>query len=141
MSYGYSASTNTFYVMEDKANYEENGNWPEDVKQITDQRWEKYCGQGPEGKMRGADKKGLPSWVDIPPPTREQQINAAERIKSVQLEKASKEIAPLQDAVDLNVATEQEKKKLIEWKYYRVALSRIETKEGANISWPELPEQ
>lgn len=140
MSYGYSAKTNIFYVIEDKKGYEEFGNWPDDVKPISDEIWEKFSVQGPSGKMRGANKNGMPCWVDIPPPTREQQRDAAERKKAIQLEKASKEIAPLQDAVDLHIATEQEKKKLMEWKHYRVALSRIETKEGADISWPELPE-
>ncbi|RDL25966.1 tail fiber assembly protein [Serratia fonticola] len=141
MSYGYSAKTNIFYVIEDKKGYEEFGNWPDDVKPISDELWKKFSVQGPPGKMRGANKNGMPCWVDIPPPTREQQIDAAERKKALQLEKASKEIAPLQDAVDLNVATEQEQKKLIEWKHYRVALSRIDTSEDADIVWPELPEQ
>ncbi|HGE8281708.1 TPA: tail fiber assembly protein [Serratia marcescens] len=141
MSYGYSAKTNIFYVIEDKKGYEEFGNWPDDVQPISDEIWEKFSVQGPSGKMRGANKNGMPCWVDIPPPTREQQIDAAERKKALQLEKASKEIAPLQDAVDLNVATEQEQKKLIEWKHYRVALSRIDTSERADIVWPELPEQ
>ncbi len=141
MSYGYSATTNTFYVFEDKAAFEEYGNWPEDVKPITDDVWEKYCTQGPEGKMRGADKDGLPCWVKIPAPTNAQQIQAAERQKSLLLEKASKEIAPLQDAGDLDIATDEEKKKLIEWKHYRVALSRIDTTKGADIVWPEQPEQ
>lgn len=110
MSYGYSAKTNIFYVIEDKKGYEEFGNWPDDVQPISDEIWEKFSVQGPSGKMRGANKNGMPCWVDIPPPTREQQIDAAERKKALQLEKASKEIAPLQDAVDLNVATEQEQK-------------------------------
>ncbi|MEX5714099.1 tail fiber assembly protein [Serratia ureilytica] len=77
MSYGFSATTKAFYVYEDKESYEANGNWPEDVKPVSDQVWEKYCMQGPEGKERGANKRGLPCWVDIPAPAKETQTAAA----------------------------------------------------------------
>nr|MBJ7892359.1 tail fiber assembly protein [Serratia sp. PAMC26656] len=68
------------------------------------------------------------------------ETKSAGQISQVFVSNIARRISPLQDAVDLNVATEQEKKKLIEWKHYRVALSRIETKEGADINWPKLPE-
>ncbi|MHB2063479.1 tail fiber assembly protein [Serratia marcescens] len=139
MSYGYSATTNTFYVMEDKSSYEENGNWPEDVKPITDEQWEKYCVQGPEGKMRGADKSGLPCWIDIPPPTHEQQIESAQRKLVSLMAEATKTIAPLQDALDLGIATDEEKALLLAWKEYRVKLNRIDTSAAPDIDWPEVP--
>lgn len=46
-------------------------------------------------------------------------------------------IAPLQDAVDLDDATDEEIALLKKWKQYRVALNRIDT---ANPTWPEQPE-
>jgi hypothetical protein len=50
-------------------------------------------------------------------------------------------IAPLQDAVDLEVATETEAALLKEWKRYRVALSRLPEQEGypTTINWPTPP--
>lgn len=81
MSYGFSASTGAFYVYEDRASYEENGNWPADVKPVSEEVWQAYCGQGPAGKVRGADRKGLPCWVDAPPPTKSTLVAAAERKK------------------------------------------------------------
>jgi len=140
MSYGYSAKTNIFYVIEDKERYEEFGNWPDDVKPISDDIWQKFSVQGPQGKMRGADKNGLPCWVDIPPPTRKEQVETAERKKALLMANATKAIAPLQDAEDLGMATKEETAALLAWKRYRVLLSRIETKEGTDISWPEPPQ-
>ncbi|MFG0272094.1 tail fiber assembly protein [Pseudomonas sp. zjy_14] len=50
-------------------------------------------------------------------------------------------IAPLQDAVELEEATEAEATLLIKWKRYRVALSRLPEQEGYpnEIDWPAPP--
>lgn len=50
-------------------------------------------------------------------------------------------IAPLQDAVDLEEATEAEVALLKEWKRFRVALNRLPEQEGypTTIDWPALP--
>ncbi|MEL4016553.1 tail fiber assembly protein [Dryocola clanedunensis] len=55
------------------------------------------------------------------------------------LSEASIILAPLQDAVDLNIATEEEIARLNAWKKYRVLLNRIDTSTAPNISWPEKP--
>lgn len=50
-------------------------------------------------------------------------------------------IAPLQDAVELEEATDTETALLKEWKRYRVALSRLPEQEGypSGIDWPTQP--
>ncbi|MFG0541711.1 tail fiber assembly protein [Pseudomonas sp. YQ_5] len=50
-------------------------------------------------------------------------------------------IAPLQDAVELEEATEAEATLLIKWKRYRVALSRLSEQEGypSEVDWPAPP--
>ncbi|MDZ3990388.1 tail fiber assembly protein [Pseudomonas sp. Teo4] len=50
-------------------------------------------------------------------------------------------IAPLQDAVELEEATEAEAALLKEWKRYRLALIRLPEQEGYpnSIDWPALP--
>ncbi|MDI0552840.1 tail fiber assembly protein, partial [Escherichia coli] len=48
-------------------------------------------------------------------------------------------IAPLQDAVDLEIATEEETSLLEAWKKYRVLLNRIDTSTAPDIEWPEIP--
>lgn len=54
---------------------------------------------------------------------------------------ASEKIAPLQDAVDLNMATDEEEQQLKAWKKYRVLLSRIENLGTLSdaIEWPKQP--
>jgi hypothetical protein len=139
MSYGFSASTGAFYVYEDRASYEENGNWPADVRPVSDEVWQAYCGQGPAGKVRGADRKGLPCWVDAPPPTKSTLVAAAERKKAELLDVAGKAIAPLQDADDLAIATEEEAAQLRLWKTYRVQLNRINPQDAPETDWPLPP--
>ena len=52
---------------------------------------------------------------------------------------ATSAIAPLQDAVDLDMATEDEAAALNEWKKYRVMLNRVKPEDAPDITWPELP--
>lgn len=54
-------------------------------------------------------------------------------------DEATRVIAPLQDAVDISIATDEEITRLAEWKRYRVALSRIDTSEAPDIEWPARP--
>ncbi|CBJ82303.1 conserved hypothetical protein [Xenorhabdus bovienii str. Jollieti] len=57
-------------------------------------------------------ENGLPAWGDIP---------------------------PLQDAVDLDMATDSEKSALTEWRKYRVLLNRVDCTTAPDIQWPEQP--
>ncbi|BDH44901.1 tail fiber assembly protein [Salmonella enterica subsp. enterica serovar Choleraesuis] len=59
--------------------------------------------------------------------------------KELRLSDATSTISPLQDAVDLDIATDEEKVKLDEWKKYRVLLNRIDTSLAPNITWPSKP--
>ncbi|MGJ3447207.1 tail fiber assembly protein [Enterobacter sp. PTB] len=56
------------------------------------------------------------------------------------LAEVREKIAILQDAVDLGMATEDEKFQLIEWKKYRVLLTRIKPEDAPEIEWPDKPE-
>ncbi|WP_433766626.1 tail fiber assembly protein [Pseudomonas putida] len=54
---------------------------------------------------------------------------------------ADKAIAPLQDAVDIDEATDAELLLLKAWKKYRVALNRVPEQSGypGTIDWPVVP--
>ncbi|EOE0160093.1 tail fiber assembly protein [Klebsiella pneumoniae] len=67
-------------------------------------------------------------------------INERFQIKQYLMEKASNKVTPLQDAVDLGIATEQEKETLNKWKSYRVALNRLPVNASDIIEWPQPPE-
>lgn len=56
--------------------------------------------------------------------------------KTEKLKEAADMIAPLQDAVDLGVATDDESQKLYEWKTYRIGLNRFEFGD----EWPIKPD-
>ena len=55
---------------------------------------------------------------------------------------AALRIAPLQDAIDLGVATEQQRERLNAWKRFRIALSELEQDAGwpRVLAWPAPPE-
>lgn len=64
----------------------------------------------------------------------------AEIQKQALMAEASAEIAPLQYAVDLGMATPEEKLSLNEWKKYMVMLNRVDTSTGPDIDWPQKPQ-
>ena len=74
-----------------------------------------------------------------PPISKEQHIAEAEAKKQSLLVEAAKGIAPLQDAVDLDMATSEESALLKEWKKYRVLLNRVDTSTAPDIEFPEKP--
>ena len=52
------------------------------------------------------------------------------------MQTANMAIAPLQDAVDMDMATDDETVRLQEWKKYRVLLSRVDS---SAPDWPLSP--
>jgi len=131
----YAASTNGFYSKE------MNGDGiPEDAVEITDEEWIALLDGQAAGKMIASDKKGSPVLRDYPAPTAEQlsDMAAAERTRLIAL--ATVAIGPLQDAVDLEIATNEETESLKAWKTYRVMLNRVDTSKGSAIIWPKSPQ-
>ncbi|OAT18855.1 tail fiber assembly protein [Buttiauxella noackiae ATCC 51607] len=59
--------------------------------------------------------------------------------KQMLMNEANTAIAVLQDAVELNIATESEAALLRVWKNYRVLLSRIDVTQTDGIEWPQPP--
>ncbi|EGT5209035.1 tail fiber assembly protein [Cronobacter turicensis] len=72
--------------------------------------------------------------------TAQEVIAQAESKRSELLAMAAGKIAPLQDADDLGVATDEEKAQLLAWKTYRVRLNRLVFSGVEDIAWPEVPE-
>lgn len=58
---------------------------------------------------------------------------------AAEMDDANRTIAPLQDAVDISMATDEETARLAEWKKYRVMLSRIDVSAAPDIDRPEKP--
>lgn len=134
----FSPSRIGFYPESQKDLYDAADSWPDDAVLVSQEQWIEFTGSPPEGKVIGVTKQGIPKWVDAPKPSPEQLIEMAESKKSALLIKVSGEIAPLQDAVDLDMATNEEVSKLAGLKKYRVLLSRVDASKAPNIEWPEI---
>lgn len=68
-----------------------------------------------------------------------EQVDKAGGEKLARLAYVANVIAPLQDAVDLGMATDEELAQLKAWKTYRVLLSRVDISSAPDIDWPPLP--
>ncbi len=80
------------------------------------------------------------AWVKDAEAEKLFRIREAEETKNSLMQVASEHIAPLQDAVDLEIATEEETLLLEAWKKYRVLLNRVDTSTAPDIEWPEEPD-
>jgi len=131
----YSPSTNGFYPEE--INYGDN--LPKDLIVISDELYQNLLTGQSEGKVITANGKKLPYLSDMPPPTKEEAIALAIGTKASLLSEATVAISPLQDSIDLDMATVEEEKKLAAWKKYRVLVNRVDTSLAPDIEWPEKP--
>lgn len=136
--YYFSAKTNSFYLLSLKVSYEESGTWPEDGIAVSNDVFAEFTANPPEGKVRG-QKKGMPAWVAAPDKTKEQYVAEATQMKTSLAQLAANKKSPLQDAVDLDMATEQEKALLVAWKTYSVLINRVDVSTAPDITWPEEP--
>ncbi len=90
----------------------------------------------PEGEFQ---KWNGTAWVKDAEAEKLFRIREAEETKNSLMQVASEHIAPLQDAVDLEIATEEETSLLEAWKKYRVLLNRVNTTTAPDIEWPTVP--
>ena len=74
-----------------------------------------------------------------PEVSKEESVSQAEQQKASLLSDASQKISILQDAVDLEMATDDETAQLTAWKKYRVLLNRVDTSTAPDVSWPTQP--
>ncbi|MEZ2894656.1 tail fiber assembly protein [Providencia rettgeri] len=136
--YYYSAAANAFYPASMKQEYIDAGTFPSDAKLVENAVFDEFS-QNKEGKYRTANRKGEPVWKSIPPKSKDEFIAEAEQIKRTLIAESSAEIAPLQYAVDLNIATTEEVSRLTKWKEYSVLLSRADTLAAPDVEWPIKP--
>ena len=90
----------------------------------------------PEGEYQ---KWNGTAWVKDTEAEKLFRIREAEETKNSLMQAANEHIAPLQDAVDLEIATEEENSLLEAWKKYRVLLNRVNTTTAPDIEWPVAP--
>lgn len=137
----FSSMTCSFYPSDLLDDYDLAGTAPSDLVKLNDAEISMYfCKSAPAGKMIGC-VNGRPEWVDLPAKTQDELVADVQAKISTMLASATDKIAPLQDAVDLGMATEAETASLTAWKTYRVAVNRVPTQSGypTTIDWPTMP--
>jgi len=78
-------------------------------------------------------------WVPDPDAVKADAVRVATEQKNEQIREATLRINTLNDAVELGISTEEEATKLLEWKKYRVLLTRIDPAKAPDIVWPPVP--
>ena len=102
---------------------------------------------GTTAQVYASSVPGVIDWSRMITAEMKAEADAARHLAAVVADTAQRRvaadsaIAPLQDAVDLDEATEPEAALLKEWKRYRVALNRLPEQPGypTEIDWPAPP--
>lgn len=138
----YSAKNNAFYLLAMKSQYESAGAWPTDGVSVADAVFNEFAAPAPVGKIRAAGRDGLPVWVDIPHPPREQLIVAAERNRQELLSYADRVIADWRTELALDEISDGDKVKLSAWMAYKRAVKAVSAEDAVapDFAWPVQPE-
>lgn len=138
-NYFYSSKTNAFYPLILKEEYESANSWPADAVAVSDEVYMNYSANPPAGKVRAGDNNGYPDWIDIPPPSHDQQIMQAEAQRQSLVTHANAVTADWRTELSLGIIDDMDKEKLTAWMMYIKAVKAIETSTAPDISWPEQP--
>lgn len=139
--FGYSKTSNAFYLMGSKENYINAGTWHNDITEVDDEIAAEFMQSPPTGKVRIAGDDGIPAWVDIPPPTHDELIAQANVQKASLINAANAFINskqwPGKAAIGRLKADELAQYNL--WLDYLDALEAVDTSTAPDIDWPEMP--
>ena len=101
-------------------------------------------GEIPEGYTTSKPTSEFDSWdgkkwqLDVSK-QHQYEVNQASAKKNQFIADATAQISYLQDAVESEIASEQETQLLAKWKKYRILLNRIDIEQAPNIDWPSQP--
>lgn len=79
-------------------------------------------------------------WVLDKEKQHQYDVTTAQSQQSQLLNDANSAISNLQDAVDAEIATEQQTEMLKKWKKYRFELNQLDVNTAPNIQWPANPQ-
>lgn len=139
MNYLYSPKTNSFYATSLSDEYDNAGTLPDDAFTVDDSIYIEYSRKSPAGKVRVADKNGLPVWGDIPPLTDEELITVAEAEKQMLIIEVNTETEMLRAKLALGRIKDDEKALLNAWLDYLDDLEAVDVSTAPDIIWPVKP--
>ncbi|MGJ5719650.1 tail fiber assembly protein [Morganella sp. B601] len=137
--FGFSAEKLQFFILKKQDGYEASGIWPDDIKQVSDDVMETFSGTPPSGMRLGADKKGNPAWVDIPPLSYAELVEQAETKKRYLISEVESETAMLRTKHALGRIKPDEKALLNAWLDYLDELEAVDVSTAPDITWPVKP--
>ena len=139
--YLYSASNDNFYISTEKARYIANNAWPVDGVEVSMVAFTEFTQNAPDGKKRGADTKGHPTWADIPSLTHDEIVTLQELKKERLKNYANTYINEQHWSSKLMLGRLPDDEKLLfnKWLDYLDALKEINVSDAPNISWPIRP--
>ncbi len=136
---GFSAKSLQFFMIDKKEDYESAGIWPDDITEVSGDTMQTYTAMPPEGKMLGADKKGKPVWIDIPPLTYAELVDQSESQKRYLIAEVQTETQMLQTKLALGRIKDDEKALLNAWLDYLDELEAMDVSSALEIIWPVKP--
>lgn len=139
--YSYSASQNVFLMNEWSESYIAADSWPADAIEVSEEVFNEFS-VPEEGKIRVAGKDGLPAWADIPPPTHDELVAAAEAEKQQRIDQANDYMNSKQwpGKAAMGRLKDAEKVKYNAWLDYLDELEEVDTTAAPDITWPVPPE-
>lgn len=139
MNFGFSAREKRFFIMDLKSSYEKSENWPLDIIRVSYQVWQEYSIQPLPGKELGANSRGQPCWIDLPPLSEAECLENRMLLKKGMLHEALEELHKLEVIAGITQLSSSDNDKLHSWKSYVKQL--YETKiDDSNVAWPDRPE-
>ncbi|MDM2775000.1 tail fiber assembly protein [Citrobacter sp. Cpo126] len=142
-NYVFSPTSNLFYPVALRADYEKASSWPADPVGVSDVIYFEYSGIPPEGKIRRSDANGMPCWIDAPLKSTEELIAEAEKVRQVLIAQANDYINskqwPGKAAIGRLKGDELTQYNLM--LDYLDVLDAIDTSSAPDINWPVPPER
>ena len=138
--YFYDVATNAFYPIAMKEIYESNVNF-DNAKEVDEELFIEYSGEPPKGKIRIAGEDGFPAWGDIPPPTHDELIAAAEAQKQLRIDQANEYMNSKQwpGKAAMGRLKDAEKVQYNAWLDYLDELESVDITAVPDITWPTPP--
>lgn len=102
-----------------------------------DNTWQFFT-PGSDEPLPGPYPSTLEATDDPTPPPYVPTPEDNARTRALLIDEATRKIAPLQDMVDLEMASADEAASLKAWKLYRIALTRLDVSVSP-VTWPTAP--
>lgn len=136
----FSPSKEAFFARAWQQEYIDSGTWPEDALIISDDLYYQYSSAPPPGKKL-ISVDNLPAWGDVPPPTHEELIAAAEQVRQQLLAHADATMLDWRTELMLGELSDANRAKLSAWLAYKNDVKAVDvTTDPEHVSWPVPPE-